>query len=135
MPLVNSTEHWLENADNQRLNMKVFLDLKKAFDTVDHNILIDKLFKYGIKGREREWFKSYFSGRKQFCSVNDHRSKTEEVLCGIPQGLCLGPLLFVVYLDDFEGCLDFSKANMYADDTHTTIASNDIDYNATTKFQ
>ena len=53
-------------------------------------------------------------------------SKTEEVLCGIPQGSCLGPLLFIVYLNDFEGCLDFSKANMYADDTHTTIASNDI---------
>ena len=95
-------------------------------DTVDHKILIDKLFKYGIKGKEREWFKSYLSGRKQFCSVNGQRSKTEGVLCGIPQGSCLGPLLFIVYLNDFDGCLDFSKANMYADDTHTTIASNDI---------
>ena len=126
MSLINSTEHWLENADNRKLNMTVFLDLKKAFDTVDHKILIDKLFKYGIKGKEREWFQSYLSGRKQFCSVNGQRSKTEEVLCGIPQGSCLGPLLFTVYLNDFEGCLDFSKANMYADDTHTTIASNDI---------
>ena len=61
------------------------------------------------------------SGREQFCSVNGQRSKTEGVLCGIPQGSCLGPLLFIVYLNDFEGCLDFSKANMYADDTHTTI--------------
>ena len=126
MSLINSTEHWLENADNRKLNMTVFLDLKKAFDTVDHKILIDKLFKYGIKGKEREWFKSYLSGRKQFCSVNGQRSKTKEVICGIPQGSCLGPLLFIVYLNDFEGCLDFSKANMYADDTHTTIASNDI---------
>ena len=126
MSLINSTEHWLENADNRKLNMTVFLDLKKAFDTVDHKILIDKLFKYGIKGKEREWFKSYLSGRKQFCSVNGQRSKTEGVLCGIPQGSCLGPLLFIVYLNDFEGCLDFSNANMYADDTHTTIASNDI---------
>ena len=126
MSLINSTEHWLENADNRKLNMTVFLDLKKAFDTVDHKILIDKLFKYGIKGKEREWFKSYLSGRKQFCSVNGQRSKTEGALCGIPQGSCLGPLLFIVYLNDFEGCLDFSKANMYADDTHTTIASNDI---------
>ena len=61
MSLINSTEHWLENADNRKLNMTVFLDLKKAFDTVDHKILIDKLFKYGIKGKEREWFKSYLS--------------------------------------------------------------------------
>ena len=89
MSLINSTEHWLENADNRKLNMTVFLDLKKAFDTVDHKILIDKLFKYGIKGKEREWFKSYLSGRKQFCSVNGQRSKTKEVLCGIPQGSCL----------------------------------------------
>ena len=92
----------------------------------DHKILIDKPFKYGIKGKEREWFKSYLSGRKQFCSVNRQRLKTKEVLSGIPQGSCLGPLLFIVYLNDFEGCLDFSKANMYADDTHTTIASSDI---------
>ena len=125
MSLINSTEHWLENADNRKLNMTVFMDLTKAFDTVDHKILIDKLFKYGIKGKEREWFKSYLSGRKQFCSVNGHRSKTEEVLCVIPQGSCLGPLLFIVYLNDFEGWLDLSKANMYADNTHTRIASND----------
>ena len=126
MSLINSTEHWLENADNRKLNMTVFLDLKKAFDTVEHKILIDKLFKYGIKGKEREWFKSYLSRRKQFCSVNGQRSKTKEVLCGILQRSCLGPLLFIVYLNDFEGCLDFSKANMYADDIHTAIASNDI---------
>ena len=126
MSLINSTEHWLENADNRKLNMTVFLDLEKAFDTLDHKILIDKLFEYGIKRKEREWFKSYLSGRQQFCSVNGQRSKTEGVLCGIPQESCLGPLLFIVYLNDFEGCLDFSKANMYADDTHTTNASNDI---------
>ena len=126
MSLINSTEHCHESADNRKLKMTVFLDLKKAFDTVDHTILIDKLFKYGIKGKDREWFKSYLDGRKQSCSVNGQRSTAKEVLCGIPQGSCLGPLLFIVYLNDFEGCLDFSKANMYADDTHTTIASNDI---------
>ena len=107
--------------------MTVLLDLKKAFDTVDHKILIEELFKYGIKGKERKWFKSYLNGRKQFCSVNGQRSKTEEVLCGIPQGSRLGLLLFIVYLNDFEDCLDFSEANMYADDTHTTTASNDIE--------
>ena len=112
MSLINSTEHWLENADNRKLNMTVFLDLKNAFDTVDRKILMNKLFKYGIKGKERGWFKSYLSGRKQFCSVNGQRSKTEGVLCGIPQGSCLGPLLFIVYLNDFEGCLDFPKANI-----------------------
>ena len=64
--------------------MTVFLDQTKAFDMVDHKILIDKPLIYGIKGKEREWSKTYLSGRGQFCSVNGHRSKTEEVLCGIP---------------------------------------------------
>ena len=55
-----------------------------------------------IIGKERKWFEPYLNGRKQFCSVNGQRSKTVEVLCGIPQGSCLGPLLFIVYLNDFE---------------------------------
>ena len=93
-----------------------FLDLKKAFDTVNHKMLINELMKYGIKGMEIEWFKSYLSGRKQFCTVNGYKSRIEEVICGIPQGSCLGPLLF----------LEFSKASIYADDTHTKIASSDI---------
>ena len=124
--LVNSTKHWRQNTDNQKLNMMIFLGLKKAFGTVDHKVLIDKLMKYGIKGEEIQWFQSYLRGRKQFCSGNGQRSRIEEVICGIPQGSFLGPLLFIVYLNDFESCLEFSKVNMYADDTHTTIASNDI---------
>ena len=122
--LVNSTAYWRHDADNQKLN--IFLDLKKAFDTVHHRILIDKLTKYGIKGKGIEYFKLYLSGRKQFCTVNVQRSRIEKVICGIPQGSCLGPLLFIIYFNDFESCLEFSKANMYADDSHTTIASKDI---------
>ena len=93
---------------------------------MDHKILIDKLMKYGIKEKEIQRFQSYLRGRTQFCSGNGQRSRIEEVICGIPQGSCLGPLLFIVYLNDFESCLEFSKANMYVDDTHTKIASNDI---------
>ena len=112
--------------DDQKLNATVLLDLKKAFDTVNHKLVLNKLMKYGIRGKGIEWFRSYLSGRKQFCTVNGHKSRIEEVICGILQGSCLGPLLFIVYLNDFESCLEFSKANMYADDTHTTIASTDI---------
>ena len=82
--------------------------------------------KCGIKGKEIKWFKSYLSGRKQFCTVNGQRSNMDYVNCGIPQRSCLGPLLFIVFLNNFESCLEFSKASMYADDTHTTIASNHI---------
>ena len=64
--LLNSTEHWRHNADNQMLNMTVFLDLITPFDTVDHRILIDRLMMYGVNGKGHEWFKSYLCGRKQF---------------------------------------------------------------------
>ena len=77
--------------------------------------------KYGIKGKEMEWFKSYLGGRKQFRTLNDHKSGIEKVVYGIPQGSCLGPLLFIMYFSDSESCLEFSKANMYADDAKENI--------------
>jgi len=82
--------------------------------------------KYSIKGTGIGRFSSYLNGRKQFCTVNGQRSRIEKVICGIPQGSCLDPHLFIIYLNDFESCLDFSKADMYADETHTTIVSNDV---------
>ena len=121
--MISSTDYWLQNVDNRNINMTLFLDLKKAFDTVNHQILIEKLFAYGVKGTEIEWFKSYLSDRQQFCSVKNATSSTLTLKCGIPQGSSLGPLLFIVYLNDFEACLEFSRACMYADDTHCTIAS------------
>ena len=74
MCLVNSTEHWCQNSDNQTLNRTIFLDLKKAFDTVGLKILIDKLMKYCVKREGTEWFKSYVSGRRQFFTANGQRS-------------------------------------------------------------
>ena len=124
--LVKSTDEWLNNIDSQKVNMTMFLDLKKAFDTVDHKILLEKLSKYGVQGKVISWFRSYLTERKQFCKINNECSKPLGVACGIPQGSCLGPLLFIIYLNDFEECLQFSSASMYADDTHTTIASDDI---------
>ena len=74
--LLNSTEYWLQNADNQKLNMTIFLDDKRVFHTVDHRTSIDKLMKYSIKGIE--WFKSYQNGRKQFCTADGQKSRTEK---------------------------------------------------------
>ena len=82
--------------------------------------------KYGIKRKEIECFKSYLSGRKQYCTGNGHKSRIEEVTFGISSRIMLRPLLSIVYLYNFESCFEFSKANMYADDTQTTIASSDI---------
>ena len=80
---------------------------------------------YGIRGIPKNWFKSYLHNRQQYCSLNGNESKKRKATCGIPQGSCLGPLLFILYLNDFERCLKYSKANIYADDTNITIASND----------
>lgn len=125
--LICSTDFWYENIDSKKLNLTIFLDLKKAFDTVDHKIMVKKLCRYGIRGNAGNWFQSYLDHRKQFCSVNGQRSMTSEVTCGIPQGSCLGPLLFIIYLNDFEKCLKFSQASIYADDTNVTIASDDVE--------
>ena len=108
------------------MNLAIFLDLRKAFDTVDHSILIKKLNSYGIVDRTGDWFESYLTNRTQFYTLNGNKSKQRKVTCGIPQGSCLGPLLFIIYLNDFENSLQYSRASIYADDTNVTIASDDI---------
>ena len=109
---IGSNDYWYENIDSKKLNLTIFLDRRKAFDTVDHSIMIKKLCRYGMRGNTGNWFKSYLHDRKQFCSVNGQRSMASEVACGIPQGSCLGPLLFIIYLNDLEKCLEFSSPSV-----------------------
>ena len=125
--LMNGTDYWYEYMDKKQLNLAIFLDLKQAFDTVDHTILIKKLNALGMRGNSGSWFTSFLSNRKQFCTVNGQQSGSRLVTCGIPQGSCLGPFMLIIYLNDFEKCLEFSKASMYADDTHVTLTSSNID--------
>ena len=109
--LISSTDHWHENMDNNKMNLAIFLDLRKAFYTVDHNILIKKLNSYGIVDGTGGWFECYLSNRTQFCTLNGNKSKQRKVTCGIPQGSCLGPL-FIIYLnvtiayDDIQRMID-----------------------------
>ena len=125
--LIDSTDYWYENIDHKQRNLAIFLDLKKAFDTVDHKILLEKLRKYGIRELSGDWFESYLKNRRQYCAANGYESRPRTVTCGIPQGSCLGPLLFIIYLNDFEKCLKVSKAGMYADDTHVTVTSMNVE--------
>jgi len=87
--------------------------------------MVEKLVSCGIRGTLGNWFKSYLPKIQQYCSLNGKKSKEMKVTYGIPQVSCLGPLLFISYLNDFERCLKYSKTNIYVDDTNITIASND----------
>ena len=112
--LLEATNNWTFNVDKGSVNAVVFLDLKNAFDTVDHTILLSKLFQYGICGIAYEWFRSYLDNRNQQCFVNGSLSNSQILTCGIPQGTILGPLLFVLYINDLSNCLSNSVARMYA---------------------
>ena len=123
--LLNITDSWFSSIDKHRINIRVFLDLKKAFETVDHGIHLSKLTKYGVEGTSLRWFTSHLAGRRQYCQIND-RSSLITAHCNIPQGLCLGSLLFILYVNDFEQCLKKCTSNMYADDTSVTCSVEDI---------
>ena len=125
--LLEATNDWAYNIDRGNVNSVVFLDLKKAFDTVNHSILLSKLNAYGFGCSTSNWFASYLDCRSQKCFVNGHLSDYRTLLCGIPQGTILGPLLFLVYINDLPNCLEHSKPRMYADDTHLTFASNNVE--------
>ena len=101
----------------------MFLDLKKAFDTVDHNFLLTKLEYMGVRGQSLEWFKSYLSNRYKAVFINGVLSAHEQIKCGVPQGSILGPLLFLIYFNDLSSIIDFATTRMYADDTNLTFAA------------
>ena len=124
--LLKNTDDWYNGLDLGKLVALVFIDLKKAFDTVDHGILCKKLEYYGIQERQLAWFKSYLANRKQFSRVNGIDSKVEEINVGVPQGSCLGPLLFLIYINDLPRSVPGSRVSMYADDTSICHQSFDI---------
>ena len=108
--------------DTGKYVVGVFLDLKKAFDTVDHSILLNKLYLYGIRGNIYNWFKSYLTNRSQYVEYNNVKSKTEIITHGVPQGSILGPLLFIIYMNDFSRSSELLFSILFADDTSVFIS-------------
>ena len=121
--LLHITNHWLDNIDKGMVTCSIFLDLSKAFDTVNLTILVGKLAQYGVSGKELEWFKSYLFGRKQVVSIDGNHSEMRDVTIGVPQGSILGPLLFLVYMNDLPNTPTKCSVNMFADDTQIDHAA------------
>ena len=105
------------NVDNGKLNSVDFLDIKKAFDTVDHKILLQKLSCYEIKDNSQKLIESYLQGRIQCFSVNGYVSTMEHVVCGVPQESIIGPLLFIIYMNDLPLYIPNVEITTFADDT------------------
>ena len=126
MALANVVESITQASHEKSISIGVFLDLVKAFDTVDHSILLDKLSIYGVRGVPHKLLSSYLSNRLQYVSINGSNSPLLAETCGVPQGSILGPLLFSLYVDDMQYCSKILKLVLFADDTNIFFAGKDV---------
>ena len=126
MAIVELVEEITTAMDNSMSTVAVFIDLKKAFDKVDHNILINKLEHYGIRGLAFSWIQSYLTNRTQYVSINDTISTCINVKCDVPQGSILGPILFIMYVNDMHTVSALMTCIIFTDDTNFLCPGNDI---------
>ena len=115
----------LFNLHEGTTSVGIFIDLKKAFDTVDHDILLEKMYGYGFRGVANTWLRNYLKGRSQTVKIQSSASLPLQLKVGVPQGSILGPLLFLLYINDIPECIHHGKLRLFADDTNVFYATKD----------
>ena len=111
-------DYVINSLENNEIPCSIFLDTSKAFDTIDHKIQLSNLYKYGIRGKAQNWFKDYLSERDQYGSINYRSSSLQKIKCGVPHGSILGPILFLLYINDLPNESNIQRSLLYSDDTN-----------------
>ena len=122
-PLIHLLHKFAEAANSQpkKLTMSIFCDISKAFDVISHTILIKKLEYYGIRGIVKNWLINYLSDRTQYVEIENNTSSVSKIKCGVPQGSILGPLLYLIYVNDIGKCTEGNVLS-FADDTSLVLS-------------
>jgi retron-type reverse transcriptase len=126
LALTSYLDKLTEALDKNEYAISLFIDLSKAFDTIDHSLLLKKLYSYGIRGLAYDYIKSYLSNRLQYVETHGMSSSLLSITCGVPQGSILGPILFLLYINDISACTKLLKLFLFADDTTILYSSKDI---------
>ena len=124
--LLKAQQTLLDSLSKRQVSLLLFIDFSKAFDMVEHSILLKKLEHYGIRGTALQWMRSYLENRMQFVSIDGVDSTTRHMKYGVPQGSILGPLLFIIYINDIPHVSNLAKFILYADDANIIITGNNI---------
>lgn len=128
LALIDFTDNIVSAMDRNEYTLGVFIDLKKAFDTVNHDILLKKLYHVGVRGIAYDWLASYLSSRKQFVYYNGSKSDVRSIRTGVPQGSILAPLLFLIYINDLTKVSSLIKVILFADDTNLYMSGHNLQH-------
>ena len=121
--LIDFTEFIYKNLNDKKFTVSLFIDIRKAFDSVQHDILLQKLQQYGVRGVAYDWLKSYLHNRFQCVKLNNVLSSDQKIITGVPQGSILGPILFIIFINDFDSMCPNANVQLYADDTTVSMSN------------